>query len=482
MKIMNSTVKSLAACLLAATLTGCGRSESTAPNRPNIILITIDDLGWADVGCYGSTFYETPNIDRLAAEGIRFTEAYASAAICSPTRAALMTGKAPARTGITDWIRARFQGGDIPAEKTFKRTYEGGPEDSLHCPTNPLWMELEERTIAEALREVGYTTAHIGKWHLGTDDWYPEKQGFDINIGGNDYGQPPSYFDPYSNEKLDGIHNLPSRRPGEYLADRLADEAVGFIVNHSGKPFFLNMADYAVHTPIQGKPELVEKYERKPTTSGQQNPVYAAMVESMDALVGRILHAVDSLGIAENTLIVFSSDNGGLLSVTDNAPLRSGKGFPYEGGIRVPLIVRQTGKLAAGQTIDVPVISHDWFPTLCELAGAELGEASQIDGVSLVGVLKQEVTALPRSLHWHFPHYRYKDEVPYSVIRQDKWKLIKRYEGKRYELFDLEKDPRETIDVASEFPDTVSQLDNQLAAWLAAVDAAIPKPNPTWLR
>lgn len=470
----------LALGFLALALMGCGGSERKEGPRPNIILITIDDLGWADLGCYGSTYYETPHIDRLAAAGIRFTSAYASAAICSPTRAALMTGKAPARTGITDWIRARFQGGEIPGDNTYKRTYEGGPDDSLLCPSNPLWLELEETTIAEALKGVGYTTAHIGKWHLGTDEWYPEKQGFDINIGGCDYGQPPSYFDPYSNDKLSGIHNLPSRKEGEYLADRLADEAVNFIVGHRDGPFFLNMADYAVHTPIQGKPELVEKYKNKPATGGQQNPEYAAMIESMDMLVGRIVRAVDSLGIGENTLIVFTSDNGGLLRVTDNAPLRSGKGFPYEGGIRVPLIVRQSGVVAAGQTVDVPVISHDWFPTFCELAGAGAGDASKLDGFSLAGLLTDGEQLASRPLYWHFPHYRYQDEVPYSIIRQDNWKLIKRYQGNRYELFNLADDPRETQDVAARFPDRVEQLDGQLAEWLESVDAALPQANPDY--
>lgn len=475
-KITNRLV--LGAVLLA--LIGCGESGSKEGNRPNIILITIDDLGWADLGCYGSTYYETPNIDRLAAEGLRFTSAYASAAICSPTRAALMTGKAPARTGITDWIRARFQGGDIPEDRTYKRSYEGSPEDSLLCPTNPLWLELEEITIAEALKGVGYTTAHIGKWHLGTDEWYPEKQGFDINIGGCDYGQPPSYFDPYSNDKLSGIYNLPPRKEGEYLVDRLADEAVNFIVDHHDGPFFLNMADYAVHTPIQGKPELVEKYRNKPVTTGQQNPEYAAMVESMDMLVGRIVNAVDSLGIGENTLIVFSSDNGGLLRVTDNAPLRSGKGFPYEGGVRVPLIVRQAGTIGAGETVDVPVISHDWFPTFCELAGAEPGDPSKLDGVSLAALLSGEEPLASRPLYWHFPHYRYQDEVPYSIIRDGDWKLIKRYQGNHYELFNLADDPRETQDVAARFPDRVEQLDGQLTGWLERVDAALPQANPNY--
>lgn len=477
---MSNYLLALIGLLSTAVLTGCSDHGSQDAGKPNIILITIDDLGWTDLGCYGSTYYETPNLDRLASEGIRFTSAYASAAVCSPTRAALMTGKAPARTGITDWIRARFQGGDIPEDGIYRQEFVGNPQNPLLCPTNPLWLELEEVTIAEALKEVGYTTAHIGKWHLGPDDWYPEHQGFDINIGGCDYGEPPSYFDPYTNNRMQGIPNLPARREGEYLTDRLADEAARFIFDHQDKPFFLNMADYAVHTPIQGKPELVEKYRNKPATN-HDNPTYAAMVESMDQLVGRIVHTVDSLGLGENTLIVFSSDNGGTLIATDNAPLRSGKGFPYEGGLRVPLIVRHTGQIPAGKTSDIPVISHDWFPTLCAIAGASPGNQAVLDGVNLKDVLLHGKETLSRDrLHWHYPHYRDNMEVPYSVIRQENWKLIKRYQGVRYELFDLDTDPWETQNLAEAFPERVRQLEASLAQWLGAVGAALPKPNPNY--
>lgn len=477
MKVMNKAIISI--CLFWLLGASCQSGNDVDTDKPNIVLITIDDLGWADVGCNGSTYYETPHIDRLASEGMRFTQAYASAAICSPTRAALMTGKAPARLGITDWIRARFQGGEIPADKTFTPSYEGTSEDSLLCPANPLWLPLEEITIAEVLKEQGYTTAHIGKWHLGTDDWYPDKQGFDVNIGGCDYGQPPSYFDPYTNNKLTGIPNLPPRREGEFLEDRLADEAANFIVANKDKPFFLNMADYGVHTPIQGKPELVEKYKNKPSTN-QDNPVYAALIESMDALVGKITRTIDSLGIGEKTLIVFTSDNGGLLRVTDNAPLRSGKGFPYEGGIRVPLVVRFTGKIPAGAVNDMPVISHDWFPTFCEMSGAGLTKESPIDGVSLKSVLLNRTTVNRNTLYWHFPHYRYNEEVPYSIIRKDNWKLIKRYQGTEFELFDLAEDPAETRNLADRFEERVKSLDHELTNWLQNVNASLPKVNPTY--
>lgn len=458
-------------------LFGTSGHSGTHPDvsKPNIVLITIDDLGWADVGCNGSTYYETPHIDRLAAEGMRFTQAYAAAAICSPTRAALMTGKAPARLGITDWIRARFQGGEIPANKVFIRTCEGTADDSLLCPANPLWLPLEETTIAEVLKGQGYTTAHIGKWHLGADDWYPEKQGFDVNIGGCDYGQPPSYFDPYVNKKVNGIPNLPARKEGEFLEDRLADEAASFIIANKDRPFFLNMSDYGVHTPIAGKPELVEKYKNKPTTQ-QDNPVYAALIEGMDELVGKITRTIDSLGLGENTLIVFTSDNGGLLRVTDNTPLRSGKGFPYEGGIRVPLVVRFTGRIPVGSVNETPVISQDWFPTFCELSGAAI-KGLTVDGTSLKSVLFDNADLDRHALYWHFPHYRYKEEVPYSVIRKDHWKLIKRYQGQQFELFNLAEDPAETQNLAHRYTEQVHLMDHELMNWLQQVGAALPKEN-----
>jgi arylsulfatase A-like enzyme len=308
-------------------------ANENTDKKPNIVFILVDDLGWIDTGCYGSKYYETPNIDKLAAEGMRFTDAYAACAVCSPTRAAVMTGRYPARLGVTDWIRARFQGGIIPENKKNPTEYIGGKNKKLLCPPNALWMELEEITIAEALKPVGYTSCHIGKWHLGADDWYPDRQGFDFNVGGCDFGQPPHYFDPYFRKGQGSIPTLEPRRKGEYLTDREADEAVKFIHNHKDKPFFLYMAHYTVHTPIQAKEDLIEKYKAKPPTN-QKNPTYAAMVESLDDAVGRICSALDELDLAENTIIFFTSDNGGLLGPTNNAPLRSGKGFPYEGGIR----------------------------------------------------------------------------------------------------------------------------------------------------
>jgi arylsulfatase A-like enzyme len=448
--------------------------------KPNFVLILIDDLGWMDAGCYGSKFYETPNIDRLATEGMRFTDGYAACAVCSPTRAAVMTGRYPARLGVTDWIRARFQSGKIPANKKNPTEYVSGRNRKLLCPPNALWMELEELTIAETLKPAGYTSCHIGKWHLGPDNWYPDKQGFDFNIGGCDFGQPPSYFDPYSRKGQGQIPTLKPRQKGEYLTDREADEAVKFIRRHKDKPFFLYMSHYAVHTPIQGKKNLIDKYKAKKPTN-QKNPTYAAMVESVDDAVGRICSVLDELNLAKRTVVIFTSDNGGLLGVTNNAPLRAGKGHPYEGGIREPLIVRWPKVIKPGTLSGEPVTSVDYLPTICEAAGVPLPRDHTIDGVSLVRHLKSNGTKpLDReAIFWHFPHYR-GNIVPYSIIRAGGWKLIKRYEGKTFELFNLKADLPEKNDLSENMPEKVKELDAKLERWLRATGAKLPRPNPDY--
>ena len=454
-------------------------NENTV-KKPNIVFILVDDLGWIDTGCYGSKYYETPNIDKLAAEGIRFTNAYAACAVCSPTRAAVMTGRYPARLGVTDWIRSRFQGGKIPENKKNPTEYVGGINKKLLCPPNALWMELKEITIAEALKPAGYTSCHIGKWHLGADDWYPDRQGFDFNVGGCDFGQPPNYFDPYFRKGQGAIPTLEPRQDGEYLTDREADEAVKFIQNHKDNSFFLYMAHYTVHTPIQAKKDLIEKYKAKPPTN-QKNPTYAAMVESLDDAVGRICATLDDLDLAENTIIFFTSDNGGLLGPTNNAPLRSGKGFPYEGGIREPLIVRWPKVIKPGTLSNEPVTSVDYFPTICQAAGVPLPNDRDIDGVSLLDHLKSNGTLeLNRhALYWHFPHYR-GNVVPYSIIREGSWKLIKRYEGKSFELFNLKSDLSEENDLSEIYPTKTRQLDAKLRRWLRLTGAKLPKPNPDY--
>jgi len=466
---------------LSAAALALPRSLAAAAPRkdkPNVVLILIDDMGWTDAGCYGSRYYETPNIDRLAADGMKFTDGYAACAVCSPTRAAVMTGRYPARLGVTDWIRARFQGGKIPADKKNPSGYTGGTNRKVLCPRNALWMELEEITIAEALKPAGYTSCHIGKWHLGPDAWYPDRQGFDYNIGGCDYGHPPSYFDPYKNPRQGAIPTLEPRCQGEYLTDREADEAVRFIKKHRNRPFFLYMAHYAVHTPIQAKKDLVAKYKAK-TPTNQKNPTYAAMVHSVDDAVGRIMAALEECGVAENTLVIFTSDNGGLLGPTDNAPLRAGKGHPYEGGIREPLIVRWPRVVKAGSACDVPVTSVDYFPTVCEAAGVPLPKDRPIDGESIMPLLKGTGGLKRDAIYWHFPHYR-GGIVPYSIVRAGDWKLLKRYDGKTWELFNLKDDLSETTDLAEKRPDVVKQLDAKLVTWLKATNAKVPRPNPDY--
>ena len=473
---------------VSLTLQSCTSSakqikDDSSRNKPNFVLILVDDLGWRDVGCYGPAsggFYETPNIDRLAADGIRFTDGYAACAVCSPTRAAVMTGRYPARLGVTDWIRSRFQEGKIPDDKKNPTEYVGEKTKKLLCPPNALWMELDEITIAEALDSAGYTSCHIGKWHLGADDWYPDKQGFDFNIAGCDFGQPPSYFDPYFRKGQGQIPTLTLRRKGEYLTDREADEAVNFIRRHKDKPFFLYMAHYAVHTPIEAKEQLTEKYRSKPLF-GQKNPVYAAMIESVDHAVGAICSTLDELDLAKNTLVIFTSDNGGLSNVTNNAPLRAGKGYPYEGGIRVPIIIRWPGVIKPASVSTEPVISVDYFPTICEIAGVQLPRDRSIDGLSLVEHLKSGgQKQLSRStLFWHFPHYR-GDVVPYSIIRDGDFKLIKSYEGNTYELFDLKADLSEKDNLSGKMPEKVKDIDAKLSKWLQAAGAKLPKPNPDY--
>ena len=453
-----------------------------AVQSPNLILINVDDLGWKDLGCYGSDVYETPNIDKLARNGLKFTNAYSACAVCSPTRAAIMTGRYPARLGVTDWIRARFQGGKIPKDKKNPSGWVGSKNKKVLCPQNALWMELEEVTIAEKLKEDGYATCHIGKWHLGADDWYPEKQGFDENYGGCDYGQPPSYFDPFKNKRLDGIYGLPGKKQGEYLTDRECDEAVMFIKKNRQKKFFLNFANYAVHTPIQAKPSLLDKYKTKIQSldTKQKNAAYATMVESVDQAVGRIITILKEEGIFDRTLIIFTSDNGGLLGVTNNAPLRSGKGFPYEGGIRVPLIIFWPDFINGGKVIDTPVSSIDFFPTLSSAAGIKNSTDKVVDGLNLLPLIKGENNIKRQSLFWHFPHYRGKIN-PYSIIRNGDWKLIKRYDGKPFELFNLKNDLSEKNDLSQDMPEKVKELNEEIMIWLLKTNAKVPRANPDYV-
>lgn len=464
----NTFEKFLVLILIGSTIMGCGKEPSSS--KPNIILITVDDLGWTDLGSFGSTYYETPNIDKLSQKGVRFTNAYAAAAVCSPSRAAIQTGRLPARTGITDVIIPRFQGGIVIDGKNptgYRKEREG-----VKCPKNLLFLEKDEVTIAEMLKPIGYTNCHIGKWHLGEDDWYPTEQGYDFNIGGCDFGQPPNYFDPYKNKKLDGIPTLKPRKKGEYLIDREADEAITFIEKNKAKPFFLNWSPYAVHTPIQAKDSLIKKYKAKPVTN-QTRPNYAAMIESLDNAIGSLMNCLDKNGLTDNTLIIFTSDNGGLLGPTHNAPLRLGKGFEYEGGIRIPQIFYWPGNLEEGKVVHEPVISMDIFPTIASVTGAKLPE-KEIDGESLWPFLTLNNALKERSLMWHFPHFRLKNVKPYSIVRDGDWKLIKRYVGKGYELYNLKEDISESVDLARDMPEKVQELNGKLNQMLLDTGAKLP--------
>ncbi len=434
---------------------------SRAAEKPNFVLIVIDDLGWADVGANGSTFYETPNVDRLAAGGMRFTNGCSTCPVCSPTRASLMTGKYPPRVGITDWIPGRR---DLPSQK-------------LARPAIRNELPLEETTLAEALKAAGYATAHVGKWHLGGEGFSPERQGFDVNIGGTQAGSPPGGYFKFATPTL-------KLGDGEYLTDRLTQEAARWIRENKDRPFFLTLAHYTVHIPLQPKADLVEKYRAKEKKGPQDNPVYAAMVESMDQSVGGILKTLDELKLAERTLVVFTSDNGGLsvkegpnTPATSNAPLRDGKGFLYEGGVRVPLIVRWPGAVRPGSVCGVPAASIDLFPTF--LDAAEL-PPREVDGVSLLPLLKGGEKLDREALYWHYPHYSNQGGRPGGAVRAGDWKLVEHYEDGRAELFNLKEDAGEKADLAARHPERTAELRKKLDDWRKSVGAKMPTLNPNY--
>jgi len=439
------------------------RLLAAAPARWNLILIVSDDLGWTDLACYGSQFYETPNLDRLAREGMRFTNAYAACPVCSPTRAALMTGKYPARLGLTDWIPGRKQ----------------WPTARLLTPPFQQQLPLQEVTIAEALKPAGYTSASIGKWHLGGPEFWPEKQGFDLNVAGTERGSPKSYFGPFD------LPNLSGGSPEDYLTDRLTDEAIRFIEANRSRPFFLYLPHFAVHIPLQAKPAAIEKYRAKVRPeAAQRDPVYAAMIESMDEGVGRLMKRLEELGLAERTVVIFTSDNGGLIfegsrkvPVTSNHPLRAGKGHLYEGGIRVPLIVRWPGVTPAGSICDYPVSSQDIFPTLAEMAGVKTGK---VDGLSLCPLLRQRGKLRREALYWHYPHYSNQGGVPGGAVRAGDWKLIEFYEDGRLELYNLREDVAEKRNLVRKFPQKAAELHAMLRRWRQQVGARMPQKNPNY--
>lgn len=442
----------------------------------NIIIVLVDDLGWMDLGCQGSDFYQTPHIDQLAARGIRFINGYAACAVCSPTRAALMTGKDPARLGITDWIRAEFQ---LSGRQRPNCDVEGYHDANLKVltPVNNSFLPHNEVTIAELLKQRGFVSCFIGKWHLGGEGYLPTDQGFDLNFGGWDYGQPPSYYDPFTNKRLQhGIPTLKPRETGEYLTDREADEAVSFIKAHKDRRFLLYLSHYAVHTPIQPKLTLLEKYQSLKDEMGQDNAAYATMVQSVDDSLGRIMATLNELELSDDTMIVFTSDNGGLDrngSPTENAPLKSGKGFAPEGGIRVPWIIRWPGVTEAGVTSDEPVTSVDLFPTLAAAVGIDTTDMT-LDGADLTPVLKGGSLG-KRSLYWHFPHYRHRaGNDPYSIIRKGDFKLVRFYDPQKVELYHLDSDLAEEFDITDKKPAKVRLLTRELDKHLNKIGAKLP--------
>ena len=441
-------------------------SQSRRRSAPNIVFLLLDDLGWRDFGCYGNTFHETPNLDRLAREGVRFTNAYAACPVCSPTRASIMTGKYPARLHLTDWIPGREQ---WPAAKLITPKFEQQ-------------LPLEETTIAEALKPLGYRTASIGKWHLGGPGFWPENQGFDLNVGGTQRGSPASYFGPFD------LPNLKGGSKDDYLTEKLTEAAERFIEESAKRgPFFLYLPEYTVHIPLQARQEEIEKYRRKNGGRDFPNPTYAAMVESFDIAVGRVRKKLDDLGIADNTILFVNSDNGGLryegrskAPVTDNHPLRAGKGHLYEGGIREPLLVYWPGVAEAGRVIDSLVSSIDYFPTILEMAGAR--PPGPIDGVSFASLLRGGRPPARDALYWHYPHYSNQGGVPSGAVRKGDWKLIEFYEDSRLELFNLRQDPGETRNLVLKEPRKAAELHALLKDWRRDTNAAMPSPNPAYDR
>jgi arylsulfatase A len=456
----------LVSITFAAMLMMAAELRVAAAERPNVILILADDLGWTDLACYGSDLYESPHLDRLAQNGMRFTQNYSACTVCSPTRAALLTGKYPARLHITDWIP-----GAMPNNPKLLV-----PDWTRHLP-------LEETTIAEVLKSAGYATASIGKWHLGGEAYYPEKQGFNLNIAGTDKPQPPSYFAPWN------IPTISEGQPGDYLTDRLGKEAVKFIERVKDQPFFLYLPHFAVHLPVQGRAELVEKYQRKVRAGlNQNNAAYAAMVESLDATVGRIRAKLDELDLSSRTVIIFTSDNGGRIPTTSNKPLRFGKASAYEGGVRVPLIVHWPGVTKAGSVSETPVITMDLFPTIAEMCSAShsgqlLAGSSSLDGVSLVPLLRQTGTIDRSELFWHYPHhqhYQLGGTMPYGAIRSGDLKLIEFFNDMHVELYNVREDIGEEHDLAGAQPQKAAELRKRLHAWRKEVGAQMPTPNPNF--
>ncbi len=493
-KKMSKTVNRLFFFFFLVLLLSCTAKEEKM--RPNFLFIVVDDLGWRDIGAFGSTFYESPHVDQLASEGVLFTNAYASSPVCSPSRASIMTGKYPATLNITDWIPGR-------------QSYINTDNDQLLSQPFNLVLPHSETTIAEALKENGYQTFFAGKWHIGEDEAYwPHHQGFDTNIGGWAKGFPRGgYFSPYKNPMLEDGPD------GEFLTDRLGDECLKFLAQRdSTKPFLLYLSFYTVHNPQEGKPEIIQRFKEKAEAMGldkidpftieqtwiknseqkgewkdrlvQSSPVYASMVYSMDENIGKVINKLKALGLEKNTVIVFTSDNGGLStaesSPTSNLPLRGGKGWLHEGGIRVPLIIKWPRKTHKGVIINAPTISTDFYPTLLEMAGIELLPEQHCDGKSLVPLLKGVDDYDREPLLWHYPHYSNQGDTPGSALRKGDYKLIRRYENNTYELYNLRKDISESNNLFNKEPAVATEMVKILEQYLVRTKAQMMYPNPDY--
>ena len=483
-----------AGILTAALLSGSthmARGQDDSSDRPNFVFILIDDLGWMDVGYHGSRLYETPNVDRLARSGMRFSDAYAACPVCSPTRSSIMSGKYPARLHQTDWI------------KGFPRR----PHHKLLSVDDKNFLPREEVTVAESLKEAGYVTCHIGKWHMGGEGHMPTDQGFDYNICGGPKGSPPGYFYPWKRQGPGWDELRALGKKGDYLTDLLSHQATDFIREHQDQPFFLYLAHFNVHTPRQAKQQYKELYQKKldamPAQEGpaeekerydartklhQDDPTFAGMVQSMDESVGRVLDCLEETGLDENTVVVFMSDNGGLSTLparrtgsTSNAPLRAGKGWCYEGGIREPCIIKWPGHTTPMSLCSEPVISTDFYPTMLAMAGLPLRPRQHMDGRNLAPLLTGQKEQLDReAIYWHYPHYHGSGSRPHGAMRKGRYKLIEFYEDMSVEVYDLEKDERERNDLSEKMPEKTVELREEFHAWLDKVDAQMPKPNPDY--
>lgn len=489
------TLGAAAGLFLLGSNQASSASESVG-KKPNFLFILVDDLGWKDLGCYGSDFYETPNIDRLAAEGMKFTDAYTACPVSSPTRFSIMTGKYPWRHDATDYFGGPQPKVLLDASKTPNWLRHMRFKKLLPAPFNE-YMPLEEISLGSAFKESGYSTFYAGKWHLGEDEKYwPENHGFDINKGGWSRGGPyggNQYFSPYGNPRLDDGPD------GEYLPLRLADETSKFIEAKKNEPFFAYLSFYKVHTPLMTTSKLEGKYKNKRENMGlqaewgqegdrrvrlvQEHAVYAGMVEAMDMAVGKVLDTIDQLGLEKDTIVIFMSDNGGLSTSeghpTSNLPLRAGKGWLYEGGIRVPMIVRWSDQVQPGSVCHEPVTSTDFYPTMLEMANLSPKPQQHLDGESLVPLLKGRSMNRP-TIFWHYPHYGNQGGSPGSAIRDGQWKLIEFFENRKVELYNLTDDIGEQHDLAQTYPDKARQLHAKLVEHRRETDAKLPSVNPNF--